>query len=77
MIKIQIRYNTNCTDNINYWRILINGVEYICSDIEILIPVSTTRDNVFDPQRNTMVDKHHISCMANEVIWNGTKVKIT
>lgn len=74
MIDVKIRYNTNCTDNHLFWRILIDGVEEICSNVIINVPVHTTRDMVYDPSRTTEVDKHHISCKANEVVWKGDVV---
>ena len=74
MIDIKVRYNTQCTDNHLFWRILIDGEEQICSNVIFLIPVHTTRDTVWDPGRKQDVDKHHISCKANEVIWRGDVV---
>lgn len=74
MIDVKIRYNTLCNDNHNYWRILINGEEYICSYIDIRVPMVTTCDNVYDPSRKEMVTKHHISCKSNQIIWDGTEV---
>jgi len=71
MIDVKIRYNTMCVDNHLFWRILIDGVEHICSNIIITIPVHTTRDIVYDPTRDENVDKHHFSCQANEVVWKG------
>ena len=76
MIDIKIRYNTLCEDNHLFWRVLINGVEHVASNIIIEIPMFTTRDLVFDPNKNQMVDRHHISCEANEVIWKGDVVII-
>jgi hypothetical protein len=74
MIDVKIRYNTLCDDNHKFFRILINGIEYICSNIIVEIPIHTTRDDVWDPNRNEMVDKHHFSCQANAVIWKGDVV---
>ena len=74
MIDIKIRYNNNCTDNKYYWRLIIDGVEHLASDIIINVPTQTTRDNVFDPHKNQMVDKHHISCKANIVNWTNSLV---
>jgi hypothetical protein len=74
MIDVKIRYNTNCEDNHLFWRILIDGVEEICSNVIINVPVHTTRDVVYDPSRAGDVDKHHISCKANEVVWKGDVV---
>jgi hypothetical protein len=76
MIDVKIRYNTLCEDNHLFWRILIDGVEHTCSNIIVEIPMNTTRDIVFDPNRNKQVDKHHFSCKANEVIWKGDVVII-
>lgn len=57
-----------------FWRILIDGVEWTASNVIIEIPTYTTKDLVFDPKRNLNVEKHHISCQANEVIWRGDVV---
>lgn len=71
MIDVKVRWNTKCEDNHLFWRILIDGNEQICSSVIFEIPVHTSRDMVWDPSRNSLVDKHHISCLANEVIWKG------
>jgi len=76
MIDVKIRYNTLCTDNRTYWRILLDGVEHNCSHININIPTQTTQDNVFDSARGENVDKHHISCYANSVTFDGDIVTI-
>ena len=76
MIDVKIRYNTLCEDNHLYWRVLIDGKEYTCSNVIVEIPLNTTRDIVWDPNRNQNVDKHHMSCKANEVVWKGDVVKI-
>jgi hypothetical protein len=59
-----------------YWRILIDGVEHTASNVVFEIPPHTTRDIVWDPNRGTDVDKHHLSCIASEVIWKGDLVII-
>lgn len=74
MMDIKIRYNHNCTDDKHYWRLIIDGVEYLASDIKINVPTQTTRDDVFDSQRNKMVNKHHISCKAESVNWSDSGV---
>ena len=74
MIDVKARWNTQCTDNHKFWRILIDNVEHTCSSIIFEIPVHTTRDIVWDSLRNQEVDKHHVSCKANEVIWKGDVV---
>lgn len=76
MKDIKVRWNTQCTDNHNYWRIIIDGKEHICSNIIFTIPVHTTRDIVWDSLRGQEVEKHHVSCLANEVIWDGDVVTV-
>lgn len=76
MIDVKIRYNTLCEDNHLYWRVLIDGEEHICSNVIVEIPLHTTRDIVYDPNRSQNVDKHHMSCKAHEVIWKGDVVII-
>ena len=76
MIDVKVRWNTQCTDNHNFWRILIDGQERICANINFEIPVHTTRDIVWDSLRGLKVEKHHVSCTANEVIWEGDVVTV-
>jgi hypothetical protein len=74
MIDVKLRYNTLCNDNHMFWRILIDGIESVVSNVIFEIPPHITRDIVYDPSRKEKVDKHHISCTANEVIWKGDVV---
>ena len=74
--EVKVRYNTLCKDNHTFWRVLLDGQEFTCSNVIIDIPMWTTRDMVFDPNRNQMVDKHHFTCYANEVSWKGDVVVI-
>ena len=76
MIDVKVRYNTKCEDNHLFWRVLIDGEERICSNVIAEIPLHTTRDFVSDPGRGGIVDKHHFSCQAYEVIWIGDVVII-
>lgn len=71
MNLVQIRYNTNCTDNHMFWRVLIDGIQYICSNVIINVPVHSTRDDVFDPVINETVNKHHLTCHSNTITWKG------
>ena len=76
MIDVKVRYNTLCEDNHMFWRVLINGEEQLASEVIFELPTHTTRDIVYDPNRKESVDKHHISCKANEVIWKSDIVFI-
>jgi hypothetical protein len=71
MVDVKVRWNTQCKDDYLYWRVLIDGKEYICSNVIIEVPTYTTRDEVWDSLRDQEVVKHHISCKANEVVWKG------
>lgn len=71
MIDIKLRWNTRCTDNYFYWRLIIDGHEHLCSSVKIYVPVTTTCDIVFDSLRNENVEKHHVSCKANSVEFDG------
>jgi hypothetical protein len=76
MIDIKLRYNTQCEDNHTFWRILIDGKEYTCSNVIFEIPTQTTKDIVWDSIRGKQVEKHHMSCLAHEVLWDGDVVTI-
>lgn len=74
MIDVKIRYNTLVDERNLHWRILIDGIEHLASNIIIEVPTHTTRDDVWDNVRNGVVNKHHITCEANQVIWKGDVV---
>ena len=76
MVIVKIRYNTLCDDDHLHWRILVDGIEKLAYSIIIEVPTYTTRDDVWDPNRKEMVNKHHITCEANEVVWKGDVVII-
>lgn len=76
MIDVKIRYNHNCTDDKNYWRVIIDGAEHLASDVMINVSTRTTRDDVYDPQKKEMVNKHHISCTASSVIFKNGMIEI-
>jgi hypothetical protein len=65
--SVKLRYNTECTDNHLFWRVLIDGREHLASHVHFNIPVTTTQDFLSDKQ----VTKHHISCESDSLIWEG------
>lgn len=75
-VDVKIRYNQNCNDDKNYWRVIVDGKEYLACDVSINVTTRTTRDDVFDQQKNEIVNKHHISCKANTVIFKNGMVEI-
>ncbi len=69
---IKIRFNTECTDNLLYWRVLIDGVEHLAEKVFINVPVYTSGD--FLPEKNQT--KHHISSESDNLVWNGAVLTI-
>ena len=68
--KINIRFNTSNTSDL-YWRLVIDGKEYLVNDIKINVPTFTSMDII-----ETGESKWHISCWANAITWNDNKVQI-
>ena len=62
---VKIRYNTAVSDDFLYWRILLEGQERLASEIIINVKTYTTKDFI-----ENVGMKHHITCEANEVVWN-------
>ncbi|MGE0637091.1 MAG: hypothetical protein AB7G44_09795 [Bacteroidia bacterium] len=64
---VKIRFNTECSDNRLYWRVLFDGVEHLAENIFINVPVYTSGDFLADKNQT----KHHISCVSDNLVWNG------
>ncbi len=64
-MTIKIRYNTSVNDDFLYWRVIIDGVEHLASDIKINVPCYGTKDHI-----EGVGYKHHITCESNNVIFN-------
>lgn len=69
---VKIRYNTSVNDDRLYWRILINGVERLASDIDVQVPTTTTKDFI-----EGVGFKHHLTCAPDVISWEGDKVILT
>lgn len=69
---IKIRYNTSVDDDFLYWRVLIEGVEYLVSDVIINVKSFTTKDFI-----EGVGMKHHITCESDEIIWNEENKVVT
>jgi hypothetical protein len=67
--KINIRYNTKAKENDTlHWRVVINGVESLASDVEVNVKLRTTKDWI-----EGVGWKWHISCESDNIQWQGTK----
>jgi uncharacterized membrane protein len=67
--EIKIRFNTMAGDSHLKWRILIDGIEHLASEIEVLVPSVTTRDLV-----EGVGEKWHITCQPDLIEWQGDKI---
>ena len=70
--EIKIRYNHDAGETNLKWRILIDGIEHTASDIEVLVPSTTTRDMI-----EGVGEKYHITCRPERIVWEGSKVILT
>ncbi len=70
--SIKLRFNTECTDNRLFWRVLINGKEGLAAHVSIQIPVETTTDYLSEKG----IVKHHISCECESLIWENDNLII-
>lgn len=67
MLAIKLRYNTECTDNILFWRVMINGNEQLASEVKANVLSQTTRDTLVDGRI-----KFHVTYYCNSYAWEGT-----
>jgi hypothetical protein len=60
---IQIRFNLNDIDGTTKWRVIVDGIEYQTSEVQITIPCNTESEFYEDLGGY----KHHIVAQANKV----------
>lgn len=66
MLKIiKIRFNTEHEETGLLWRILIDEVEHLASEVIINVPTFTTTDMLHDGRV-----KHHISANYKKISWD-------
>jgi len=73
MAKIQIRFNTKYLEASSTelkWRLLVDGIEQLASQIEVQVPSYTSEDVIA-----TGETKWHFTCVG-EVRWNGSEAVI-
>ena len=69
---VKIRYNTLVNDDRLYWRVLIDEVEHLASDIDVRVPTTTTKDFI-----EGVGFKHHLTCSPDIISWEGDRVTLT
>jgi hypothetical protein len=66
-MTVKIRYNTNAKpEDTLHWRVVVDGIERLASDVIIKCPTQTTKDFI-----EGIGDKWHISCNATQINWVG------
>jgi uncharacterized membrane protein len=69
MHLVKIRYNHDAGDSGLFWRVIINGVEHLASDLEIHGAAYTTQDEV-----EGVGKKYHITCEVDSIHWDKNKI---
>jgi hypothetical protein len=66
MSKISIRYNTKAKENDTlHWRVVIDGIETLASDVEVNTRLWTTKDWIEE-----VGWKWHITCESTDIQWD-------
>ena len=69
---VKIRYKTDAKpEDTLHWRVLVDGVEHHASEVKIFCMSFTTKDLVQEG-----VEKWHITCEPNQVLWEGEKCRL-
>lgn len=67
--SVKIRFNTQCEEGSDLrWRVLIDGIEHLASEVNINTHSSTTNDKI-----EGVGEKWHVSCKSDKIVWVGTK----
>lgn len=74
---VKIRYNTKAVDDKKCWRVIIDSKEYLADEVLIRVPTATSKDFVFDEDKEEWLKKHHISCRAKKITWKKDGVIIS
>ncbi len=66
-MKIQLRYNTNSENEFDKWRLIIDGVQHIVSEVIFECQTVTTCDLV--DVDGVQVEKYHLSAIAQDTLF--------
>lgn len=64
---VSIRYNNMDTDGTKKWRLLLNGNEFLATEIFVNIPTKTESIEI-----EGVGIKHHIACLANQIEFKNS-----
>ncbi len=68
---VKIRFNNQHNDTPLIWRVIIDDVEYLASEILINTPSFTSVDTLPDG-----AVKHHVSAAYERLIWNDDRLTV-
>lgn len=66
-MKIQLRYNTHSQNEHDKWRLVIDGVQHIVSEVIFECQTVTTCDLI--DLEGVQVEKYHLSAIAENVLF--------
>jgi len=67
--KVSIRFNTAAGESPLKWRVVINGVEHLASQVDTLVATTTTQDFI-----EGVGEKWHVTCQPDLITWDGDRV---
>ena len=67
MKKVLIRFNTENKGDL-FWRLIIDGEEHLCNEIQINCMSHTSKDDLPDGRV-----KWHIACFPKKIEWPDSK----
>lgn len=70
--EIKIRFNTLAGESHLKWRVLIDGIEHLASEVNVLVPTITTKDQI-----EGVGEKWHITCKPEVIEWHGDKITLS
>ena len=71
MHKVKVRFNHDAGDSNLKWRVVIDEKEHLAESVEILVPMTTTKDLI------NGVEKWHVSCTPDLITWDGNIVTLS
>ena len=69
---VRIRFNTDCTDGLHYWRAIIDGVEHLAINIHVYSEMHTTKDFLHEINNY----KWHVTCESDRLEWKDGELSI-
>lgn len=68
---VKIRFNTECGESSLIWRVILDDVEYLASEIRLNVPSFSSTDVL-----NYGRIKRHISANFKKITWDNTIINV-